>query len=105
MLWRLWRIDWVFWFDNGSGGVGMSDPNVLFSTAMQASATVVAILGGFIVSRILSLSSERNGIVSQLEDIRDTREIKKKHLERLQIDATIESVGEIILRDLRDLLA
>ena len=49
----------------------MSDPNPLLSTLSQSSAAMVAIIGGFLVSRLVALSSEREGIKRQLRSVRD----------------------------------
>lgn len=38
------------------------DPNWLLSTEAQSAAALVAIIGGFLVSRLVSLSSEREGL-------------------------------------------
>ena len=40
----------------------MSDPNWLLSTLAQSTAAVVAIVGGFLVSRLVQLSSEKEGL-------------------------------------------
>ncbi|MDB5181165.1 MAG: hypothetical protein JWO54_928 [Candidatus Saccharibacteria bacterium] len=47
----------------------MSDPNALLSTLSQSSAAMVAIIGGFLVSRLVSLSSEREGLKRQINAI------------------------------------
>ncbi len=44
----------------------MSNPNDLLTTLSQSSAVMVAIIGGFLVSRLVALSSEREGIRRQL---------------------------------------
>ncbi len=44
----------------------MADPNPLLSTLTQSSAVMVAIIGGFLVSKLVALSSERAGITRQL---------------------------------------
>lgn len=49
----------------------MSDPGSLLATLAQSSAAVVAIVGGFLVSRLVQLSSEREGLRRQLVHTRD----------------------------------
>lgn len=44
----------------------MSDPGSLLATLAQSSAAIVAIVGGFLVSRLVQLSSEREGLRRQL---------------------------------------
>jgi len=56
-----------------------NDPSTLLSTLTQASAVMVAIIGGFLVSRLVSLSSE-------LEGIRRQRHAAKEGLQLLDAD-------------------
>jgi hypothetical protein len=49
----------------------MSDPGSLLATLAQSSAAIVAIVGGFLVSRLVQLSSEREGLRRQLVRARD----------------------------------
>jgi hypothetical protein len=49
----------------------MSDPGSLLATLAQSSAAVVAIVGGFLVSRLVQLSSEREGLRRRLADAQD----------------------------------
>jgi hypothetical protein len=49
----------------------LPDPNVLLGTLTQASAVMVAIIGGFLVSRLVAISSEREGIKRQLREARE----------------------------------
>lgn len=51
--------------------VAEPDPNWLLSTTAQSSAALVAIVGGFLLSRVLALAAERNGLAlreAQLSD-------------------------------------
>lgn len=45
----------------------MSDPNALLSTLSQSSAAMVAIIGGFLVSKLVAISSEREALKRQLK--------------------------------------
>ena len=93
-----------------------ADPNWLLSTVAQSAAAFVAIIAGFIISRLLALSAERNGLETRIRDIVLQLKIKeenisalKKHL--LDLDALdfledsnvfnniIKSKGEISLID------
>lgn len=49
----------------------MHDPGALLATLAQSSAAIVAIVGGFLVSRLVALSSEREGLRRQLVSVRD----------------------------------
>lgn len=57
----------------------MADPNWLLSTRAQSTAAIVAIGGGFLVSRLVQLSSEKEGLRRRLESARD----ELKHAEKL----------------------
>jgi hypothetical protein len=51
--------------------VAEPEPNWLLSTTTQSSAALVAIVGGFLLSRVLALAAERNGLAlgeAQLSD-------------------------------------
>lgn len=44
------------------------DYNWLLSTSAQSAAAIVAIVAGFVLSRVLALSAERNGLESRLKE-------------------------------------
>ncbi len=48
----------------------MSDPSSLLSTLSQSSAAMVAIIGGFLVSKLVAISSEREALKRQLKSAR-----------------------------------
>ncbi len=45
------------------------DPNPLLSTTAAAAAALVAIVGGLLVSRVISLATERTGLEQRLSDL------------------------------------
>ena len=45
------------------------DTNWFFSACAQTSGAIVAVVGGFIASRLVSLSAERNGLGNRLKEI------------------------------------
>ena len=47
----------------------MTDPSWLLSTMAQSAAALVAIVGGFLVSRVVALSSERQGLERRARDL------------------------------------
>lgn len=64
----------------------MTDPDgihALLSTLAQSSAAIVAIVGGFLVSRLVQLSSERGGLRRRLADA----EGELQHVEQLYAEA------------------
>jgi hypothetical protein len=94
----------------------MTDPNWLLSTIVQSSAAFVAIVAGFIISRLLALSSERSGIQARIRDLELQVSIKTENIDSLEkslltwdaedfledsdvVDKIIESKGQISLTD------
>lgn len=61
----------------------MSDPNALLSTLSQSSAAMVAIIGGFLVSKLVAISSEREALKRQLKTARQ----RLKHIQPAYDDA------------------
>ena len=58
----------------------MDDPNSLLPTLAQSAAAIVAIIGGFLVSRLVALSSEREGLRRQLGSARSRlATVSKEH--------------------------
>lgn len=47
-----------------------ADPNWLYATIAQASATIVAIIGGLITATLLQLSSKRGSLISRIDERR-----------------------------------
>lgn len=92
----------------------VTDPNWLFSTAAQSAAALVAIIAGFIVSRLLALSADRNSLKSRVNEIdleigskrRELEPIKRRILEsdaddfiQEVFDQILSSKGEMKLED------
>lgn len=61
-----------------------ADPNWLLSTTAQSAAAIVAIVGGFLVSRLVSLSAERNGLGRRRDELDRLIEVKIAELEGIQ---------------------
>ena len=62
----------------------MPDPNWLPSTLVQSTATIVAIIAGFLVSRVLSLATEKNSLGNIIDDLTTEYDAKIKRLNKLQ---------------------
>jgi hypothetical protein len=69
----------------------MSDPNWLLSTAAQSAAALIAIIGGFLVSRVVAISSEKAGRTRQEGELR--RRKKMAESERSSLLDSIEKNG------------
>lgn len=59
----------------------MPDPSALLSTLSQSTAVMVAIIGGFLVSRLVALSSEREGLRRQLRAARERQRLLRDDYE------------------------
>jgi hypothetical protein len=88
----------------------LPDPNWLLSTVVQSTAAFIAIVAGFILSRLLALSAEKSGLETRVRDIELQLKIKiqtiisiKEHL--LKWDATnfLEDSDALILRNKGDI--
>jgi len=72
------------------------DPNWLLSTSAQSAAAIVAIIGGFLVSRLVTMSAERNGLLRRREEIDALAAIKRgERGQLLSEDEADEAVGLI----------
>ncbi len=60
------------------------DYNWLSSATAQCSATIVAILGGFIASRLLTINSERKELGTKIADLDDEISYKEKRIAELE---------------------
>lgn len=58
----------------------MTDPNWLLATMAQSAAALVAIIGGFLVSRVITLSTERRGLDRRIREIRASVQDKRNLL-------------------------
>ena len=47
----------------------MTDVNWLLSALAQTAGALVAIIGGFLVSRLVGMSAQRNGLLTRLDEI------------------------------------
>lgn len=59
------------------------DPNWLLSTEAQSAAALVAIIGGFLVSRLVSLSSEREGLRRRRREVAARRDLTSDEYEKI----------------------
>lgn len=59
-----------------------TDPSWLFSTAAQSAAAIVAIVGGFLATRIVSLSAERDSLRHRIQTLDALLAGQREQLER-----------------------
>jgi hypothetical protein len=60
------------------------DPNWLLSTVVQSAAAFVAIVAGFIISRLIALSADRSGLQKRIRDMEMQRSILDTELHSRQ---------------------
>ena len=56
---------------------GSYDPNWLFSTTAQATAALLAIIGGFLISRLISILAEKSQQIQSLAELRNRDRVNK----------------------------
>lgn len=91
------------------------DPNWLFSTAAQSAAAIVAIVGGFLATRIVSLSAERDSLKHRIRTLDAQLQKRQERLDTVRqgllewdaadfiqfhLDELVERRGRISLNDL-----
>jgi hypothetical protein len=62
------------------------DPNWLYSTGAQAAAALVAIIGGFLVSRLIAMSSERQALGRRRQQLQDEVAAAGSRIEDLYVE-------------------
>lgn len=72
------------------------DLNGLISTIITATSALVAIIGGFLVSRVITLSGERSAIERRLKEINNDLSTKQKMLEQIEKDFLEEEIEGFI---------
>src|SRR5687768_16253085 len=83
----------------------MHDPASLLATLAQSSAAIVAIIGGFLVSRLVALSSEREGIKRQLQAAKERLTLLRADYEPLhqhRLQRSVDTMREDLLERLID---
>ncbi len=67
----------------GCGTLRPVDAHVLLSTIATAAAALVAIVGGLLVSRVISLASEQNGLAKRCDDLEADAAVAQARLAEL----------------------
>ena len=68
------------------------DPNWYLSTIAQSTAALVAILGGFVISRIMALSSEKNSIIEKISELEGRKSILQTKLQEFENDMHLRAM-------------
>lgn len=72
------------------------DLNGLISTIISSTAALVAIIGGFLVSRVITLSGEKNGILKKIKEIDKELEIKNSLYESAKQVVQDEDIDDFV---------
>jgi len=91
---------WNYSFDEQNGDVHMLELTNLLTTIAGCSATVIAIVGGFIASKLIALSTEREEVLARLFEIEEEISFKSKKAieakEALDEDDALDFIKENI---------
>ena len=71
------------------------DLTSLISTIITSTAALVAIIGGFLVSRVISISGEQNAEVKKLKEIQEKVRIQKK--QQAIVSLTLDDIGKRLM--------
>lgn len=80
------------------------DLNTLISTIVTSTAALVAIIGGFLISRVITLSSEQTGVKRKLNEIKNDIFAKGEMLKKIEQDLLDEDAEDFIDYNYTDLL-
>ena len=80
------------------------DLNILISTIITATAALVAIIGGFLVSRVITLAGEKQSIERRLKEIDNDLKIKTEMLENIENIILEEEINDFIIENCEDLI-
>ena len=76
----------------------------VLTTISAASASIVAILGGFIASKLISISGERNAVISKLKEIDDEIAYRTELLENAQYENDEDDALDFIKKHVEHLV-
>lgn len=81
------------------------DLDSLITTIVTSTAALIAIIGGFLVSRVISLSSEQNAIRRRIKEINGELYIKKKQKNEVHQKIIEDDADDFILENISDLVS
>lgn len=80
------------------------DLNILIATTVTATAALIAIIGGFLISRVITLSSEQNGIRRRLREIKLSAQTQEHLLAEIEENLLAEDQEDFILDNYVELI-
>jgi hypothetical protein len=81
----------------------MADINWLYSSLSQSTAAIVAIIGGFLTTKVVSIDIEKRSHLARIQDISEETEQKKSELEEFEVEYN-ELKNKIIEQSILDLI-
>lgn len=81
------------------------DLNILISTIVTATAALVAIIGGFLVSRVITMVSERKGIERRVRELENDLSAKRKMYEKAEQVLLDEDAEDFVRDNLEELIS
>jgi hypothetical protein len=81
------------------------DPDWLLSSTVQSAAVLVAIIGGFLVSRLVTLSAERGALIQRRHHRKEFRELKQDMCETVHTERLVVSTEWFIKNHRSNVLA
>lgn len=76
----------------------------LLTTIAASSASFVAILGGFIASKLISISGEREAVLTRISEVEQQRSYKQSELARLQKEENEDAAVDFISSNISSLI-
>ncbi len=80
------------------------EPSTLYTTVAQCSATIVAILGGFIASKLITIGSDREEIKSKIKELEIQIDFKDNEIKNLLHEKEVENANYFIKRHINNLI-
>lgn len=80
------------------------DLTPLLTVIATCSATIVSILGGFVSSRLINITDEKNKIVNKMKRIKDEINLKKETIDGYKEQVKVSYAYEFLLDHLEDFL-
>ncbi len=92
------------WIRNSIERIHVEVNPELMSVTVQAAATIVAVVAGFITGVVLNLSSKREGLTDQISTERERLDLVSEQEEELRAEATYKRVAHWLDSDTEEIL-
>ncbi|KNZ41390.1 hypothetical protein [Acetobacterium bakii] len=80
------------------------DLTTLLSTVAGCTATIIAIIGGFVASKLITLSTERNDAITSLNEVLEELSFKQNKMEKLIKKVTEDDAKDFIRKNIIELI-